>query len=93
MGGEKEAEDQQKTEDERKQLDQLRSAAVQKWAESVICEACSKDENDDCVMSMMLSVRMMQILQNWDEKIGDLLRDDFDDQELMEPLPMTMAFR
>jgi hypothetical protein len=44
-------------------------------------------------MSMMLSVRMMQILQNWDEKIGDLLRDDFDDQELMEPLPMTMAFR
>jgi hypothetical protein len=50
-------------------------------------------ENDDCVMSMMLSVRMMQILQNWDEKIGDLLRDDFDDQELMEPLPMTMAFR
>ena len=55
--------------------------------------AAKAGENDDCVMSMLLSVRMMQILQNWDEKIGDLLRDDFDDQELQEPLPMTMAFR
>jgi hypothetical protein len=54
--------------------------------------AAKVGENDDIVMSMMLGVRMMSILTSWDEKIGDLLRDDLE-QEPNEPMPMAMAFR
>lgn len=53
--------------------------------------AAKPGENDDCVMATMLCVRMMQMVQNWDDRVGDLLRDDFgDDYDHEEPMPMSV---
>ena len=53
--------------------------------------AAKQGENDDCVMSAMLCVRMMQMVQNWDDRVGELLRDDFgDDADYDEPMPMSV---
>jgi hypothetical protein len=53
--------------------------------------AAKPGEHDDCVMATMLCVRMMQMVQNWDDRVGDLLRDDFgDDYDHDEPMPMSV---
>ena len=53
--------------------------------------AAKQGENDDCVMAALLCVRMMQMVQNWDDRVGDLLRDDFgDDSTYDEPMPMSV---
>ena len=45
-------------------------------------------ENDDLVMSMMLVVRMAQLLREFDPHLDDKLKDDLDDD--MMPLPFIM---
>lgn len=53
--------------------------------------AAKQGENDDCVMATLLCVRMMQMVQNWDERVGDLLRDNFgDEHDYNEPMPMSV---
>jgi len=75
---------------------QIRSKALIRQLKFFVAKgdsfAAKAGENDDIVMSMMLGVRMMSILTSWDEKIGDLLRDDLE-QEPNDPMPMTMSFR
>jgi hypothetical protein len=56
--------------------------------------AAKQGENDDCVMATLMCIRMMQQLQNWDERIGDLLRDSWDDDSAHEdPMPMAVIIR
>ena len=50
--------------------------------------AAKPGEHDDLVMATVLSVRMMQQLQEYHKDIGDKLRD-YDDQEI-EPMPFIM---
>lgn len=53
--------------------------------------AAKQGENDDCVMATLLCVRMMYIMQSWDEKISDIMRDNFgDDDHYEEPMPMSV---
>lgn len=53
--------------------------------------AAKQGENDDCVMAALLCVRMMQMVQNWDDRVSDLLRDDFGDEgDYDEPMPMSV---
>lgn len=55
--------------------------------------AAKQGENDDCVMSTMLCVRMMQMVTNWDDRIGEIMKDVFDDGingEVREPLPFSI---
>lgn len=55
--------------------------------------AAKPGENDDCVMSTLLCVRMMQIVTNWDDKVGEAMRDifDTDSQEYRDPLPFSVV--
>jgi hypothetical protein len=56
--------------------------------------AAKQGENDDCVMASLMCIRMMQQLQNWDERIGDLLRDSWEDSaDHEEPMPMSVIIR
>lgn len=50
--------------------------------------AAKPGETDDLVMSTLLIVRMVQFLQNYDEKIDKMLRDKSDD--FVEPMPFIM---
>lgn len=53
--------------------------------------AAKQGENDDCVMSTLMCIRMMQMVQNWDDRVGDLLKDDFgDDFDHDDPMPMSV---
>jgi hypothetical protein len=54
--------------------------------------AAKQGEHDDCVMSTLLCVRMMQMVTNWDDKVGELLKDVFDDNEAehRDPLPFSV---
>lgn len=53
--------------------------------------AAKQGENDDCVMATLMCVRMMQMVQNWDDRVGDLLRDRFGDEaDWEEPMPMSV---
>jgi hypothetical protein len=45
-------------------------------------------ETDDLVLSMLLAVRMTQVLQSFDSSIDNKLRDNFD--ELIEPMPFIL---
>jgi hypothetical protein len=47
-------------------------------------------ETDDLVMSMLLCVRMMQALQNYDAKLDDIMRDS--GEEYLEPMPFIALF-
>jgi hypothetical protein len=49
-------------------------------------------EHDDCVMSTILCVRLMQMVTNWDDRVGELMRDVFDDTEgeARDPLPFSI---
>jgi hypothetical protein len=47
-------------------------------------------ETDDLVMSMLLCVRMMQALQNYDSKLDDIMRDS--GEEYLEPMPFIALF-
>jgi len=55
--------------------------------------SAKQGEHDDVVMSSLLAVRMMSILTTWDEKIGDLLRDELEIEESLDPMPMAMSYR
>ena len=47
--------------------------------------------NDDAVMATLLCVRMMQMLQHWDEKIGDIMKDTWEDDMPHEaPMPVVL---
>ena len=46
-------------------------------------------ETDDLVTSMLLSVRMTQVLQSFDPEIDNRLRDSFD--EILTPMPFIMT--
>lgn len=53
-------------------------------------------EHDDTVMATMLCVRMMQMITRWDERIGEILKDVFDDHTdtvQRDPLPFSMMIR
>jgi len=54
--------------------------------------AAKPGEHDDCVMSTLLCVRMMQMVTNWDDKVGELMRDvfDTDDAGQRDPLPFSI---
>jgi len=54
--------------------------------------AAKQGENDDCVMSTILCIRMMQMVTNWDDNVGELMRDIFDGDDLImrEPLPFSV---
>lgn len=55
--------------------------------------AAKPGEHDDCVMSTILCIRMMQMVSNWDEKVGEMLKDVFDDQEdssSRDPMPFAI---
>jgi Terminase large subunit, T4likevirus-type, N-terminal len=54
--------------------------------------AAKSGENDDCVMSTLLCIRMMQMVTSWDESVGTLLRDDFGDEHHEDPMPITFGF-
>jgi hypothetical protein len=45
-------------------------------------------ETDDLVLSMLLAVRMTQVLQSFDPDIDSKLKDSFD--EIIEPMPFIM---
>lgn len=55
--------------------------------------AAKPGENDDCVMSTLLCVRMMQIITNWDDKVGEMMKDVFDNEqsEHRDPLPFSVV--
>jgi len=54
--------------------------------------SAKQGENDDCVMSTILCIRMMQMVTNWDDKVGELMKDVFDDvdTEYRDPLPFSV---
>ena len=53
--------------------------------------AAKTGEHDDCVMSTLLCIRMMQMVTNWDDKIGDLISDAFDDTDSHQRDPMPFS--
>jgi hypothetical protein len=54
--------------------------------------SAKQGENDDCVMSTILCIRMMQMVTNWDDKVGELMKDvfDTDDEAQRDPLPFSV---
>jgi len=56
--------------------------------------AAKQGEHDDCVMATILCVRMMQMVTNWDDRIGEILKDAFDDDttDTRDPLPFSVIF-
>lgn len=48
--------------------------------------------HDDTVMSTTLCVRLMQMVVNWDDRVGDIIRDVFDDDIISnrEPMPFSV---
>ena len=50
--------------------------------------AAKPGETDDLVTSMLVAVRMAQVLQNWDSDIDSTMRDSFDN--FIEPLPVII---
>lgn len=54
--------------------------------------AAKQGENDDCVMATLMCVRMMQMVTNWDETVGKLLRDDFGDEQHEDPMPISFGY-
>jgi hypothetical protein len=55
--------------------------------------AAKPGENDDCVMSTMLCIRMMQMVTNWDDKVGEMMKDVFDGDDMHEsrdPMPFSV---
>ena len=54
--------------------------------------AAKQGEHDDCVMSTILCIRMMQMVTNWDDRVGELLKDVFDGDtnEQRDPLPFSV---
>ena len=50
--------------------------------------AAKEGETDDLVMSMMLVVRMLQLLQGFDANLDKQLRDTLDD--FIEPMPFIL---
>lgn len=55
--------------------------------------AAKPGENDDCVMSTLLCIRMMQIITSWDDKVGEIMKDvfDTDNVEQRDPLPFSIV--
>ncbi len=54
--------------------------------------AAKPGENDDCVMSTLLCIRMMQMVTNWDDRVGEMMKDVFDDNDgdHRDPLPFSI---
>jgi hypothetical protein len=50
--------------------------------------AAKPGETDDLVMSMMLAVRMVQLIQDFDPRLDQKMRDGLDD--FVEPMPFIM---
>jgi hypothetical protein len=50
--------------------------------------AAKPGETDDLVMSLLLIVRMAQLLQSFDAQLDNALRDTMDD--VIEPMPFIM---
>lgn len=53
--------------------------------------AAKSGEHDDLVSAMLLVIRMVEIIQHWDEDFSDKLKETLDTEE-MEIEPMPMAF-
>jgi hypothetical protein len=54
--------------------------------------AAKQGEHDDCVMSTLLCVRMMQMVTDWDDRVGELMKDAFGDEESdhRDPMPFSI---
>ena len=50
--------------------------------------AAKPGEHDDLVMATVLSIRMMQQLQEYHKEIGDKLRDY--EEDIVEPMPFIV---
>jgi hypothetical protein len=50
--------------------------------------AAKPGETDDLVMSMVLVIRMAQLLQSYDAKLDNVMKDTLDDY--IEPMPFIM---
>ncbi len=50
--------------------------------------AAKVGETDDLVMSLLLAIRMIQVLQNYDQELDNRLRGD--DVDFIEPMPFIM---
>jgi hypothetical protein len=55
--------------------------------------AAKPGENDDTVMSTLLCIRMMQMVTNWDDKVGEAMKDvfDTDSADFRDPLPFSVV--
>lgn len=53
--------------------------------------AAKQGEHDDCVMSTLLCIRMMQMVTNWDDKMSDIMKDTFiDEMDQRDPMPFSV---
>jgi hypothetical protein len=50
--------------------------------------AAKVGETDDLVMSLLLAIRMIQVLQDYDQELDNRLRGD--DVDFIEPMPFIM---
>lgn len=55
--------------------------------------AAKSGEHDDCVMSTLQCVRMMQMVTNWDDRISEAMRDSLseDGDDDRDPLPFAIV--
>jgi len=54
--------------------------------------AAKPGEHDDCVMSTLLCVRLMQMVTNWDDRISEAMKDAlYEDNEARDPLPFAIV--
>ena len=54
--------------------------------------AAKPGENDDCVMSTLLCIRLMQMVTNWDDRISEAMKDAlYEDGESRDPLPFAIV--
>lgn len=56
--------------------------------------AAKQGQHDDTVMATMLCVRLMQMVTNWDDRVGEMMKDVFDDEETSarDPMPFAVMF-
>jgi Terminase large subunit, T4likevirus-type, N-terminal/Terminase RNaseH-like domain len=52
--------------------------------------AAKQGETDDLVMASILSVRMIQLLMNWDQHLFERLQDEVEKAEIMMPMPIGL---
>ena len=52
--------------------------------------AAKAGETDDLVMAMLLCVRMIQVMVNWDQELFDKLTDQIENENTVMPMPIAI---